>query len=388
MSVYRELGVKRVVNAAFALTRLGGSTLPREVQEAMEEANRSYCNMWELMTRAGEIIAEGTGAPAAWVTSGAFAALVMSAAACMAGKDPEKMRRLPDSTGMRNEFIIQRNNRLYVYDRAMEVAGGRFVSVGDENWGCGVEEIEAAITEKTAAIHYAYPTAPKRGVVDLGELLRAAHSHGVPVIVDAAGMTYPTSNFRKYMEMGCDLVCYGGKYVQGPNSTGFVTGRKDLVEAISLHSFIGAESGPDERPAYWRSIGRGYKLDRQEIVGLVVAFRRWMSMDHEKERIGPAWERARYIERRIRRLPGLRGARISWVPRSGEGVGYNTLGISVEFPDKSVEEVSAIVARMREADPEVWVRFWYNSNEFLVNALMLQPGEEKIVVERFTEIFG
>jgi uncharacterized pyridoxal phosphate-dependent enzyme len=388
LSVYKELGVKRVVNAAFALTRLGGSTLPREVQEAMEEANKGYCNMWELMTRAGGIIAEGTGAPAAWVTSGGFAALVMSAAACIAGKDPEKMRRLPDSTGMKNEIIIQRNNRLYVYDRAMEVAGGRFVFVGDESWGCGVEEIEAAITDKTAAIHYAYPMAPKRGVVKLEELLRVAHNHGVPVIVDAAGMTYPTTNFRKYMEMGCDLVCYGGKYVQGPNSTGFVTGRKDLVEAISLHSFIGAESGPDERPGYWRSIGRGYKLDRQEIVGLVVAFRRWMRMDHEKERLEPAWERARYIEKRIRRLPGLKEARITCFPRSGKGIGYNTLGLSVEFPDKSVEEVSALVNRMREADPEVWVRYWYNSSEFLVNALMLQPGEEKIVVERFMEVFG
>jgi len=136
MSIYGELGVKRVVNAAFALTRLGGSSLSKEVLYAMEEANKSYVSMWDLIKRAGEIIAEANGAEAAWVTPGAFSGLVSSAAACIAGKDPEKMRRLPDTAGMRNEIIIQRANRLYVYDRAMEVPGGRFVFVGDERWGC------------------------------------------------------------------------------------------------------------------------------------------------------------------------------------------------------------------------------------------------------------
>ena len=225
MSVYSEIGVKRVVNAAFALTRLGGSTVPKEVQEAMERANEGYCNMWDLMVKGGQIIAKGTGAEAALITSGGFAALTLAAAACIAGRDPEKMRRLPNTEGMKNEIIIQRCNRLYVYDRAMEVAGGRFVMVGDENWGCDVTEFEAAITEKTAAIHYAFPTGPKRGVPGLKELLKMAHSHRIPVIVDAAGMTYPTSNFKSYMDMGADVVAFGGKYVLGPNSTGFAIGK-------------------------------------------------------------------------------------------------------------------------------------------------------------------
>ncbi len=388
MSVYSEIGVKRVVNAAFALTRLGGSTVSKEVQEAMDRANENYCNMWDLMTRGGEIIAKGTGAEAAIITSGGFAALTIAAAACIAGKDPEKMRRIPNTEGMNNEIIIQRNNRLYVYDRAMEVAGGRFVFVGDENWGCGVDEFEAAITDKTAAIHYAYPTAPKRGVPQLKDLLKMAHSHGIPVIVDAAGSTYPTSNFRMFMDMGADVVAFGGKYVLGPNSTGFAIGKKDLIEAMMLHSFIGAESGPDETPGKWRGIGRGYKLDRQEIVGLVVAFKSWMALDHEAERIAPAWKRAFYIEKRIRKLPDLKEARITYLPKSGTGIAYNTIGLNVHFLDKSIDEVSTIVKKLREKDPEIWVRYWGDSNNFIINTLMLLPGQEKELVERFEEVFG
>ena len=388
MSVYSELGCKRVVNAAFALTRLGGSTIPKEVQEAMDDANKSYCNMWDLLEKGSKIIAKKTGAEGASITSGGFAALVLGAAACMAGKDPEKMRRLPDSTGMKNEFIIQRNNRLYVYDHAMEVAGGKFVFVGDENWGSGVDEFEEAITDKTAAIHYAYPTALKRGVPPLMDLLKMAHNHGVPVIVDAAGMTYPISNFKMFADIKADIVAFGGKYVQGPNSTGFAIGRRDLMEAMALQGFAGVESGPDEMPGKWRGIGRGYKLDRQEIVGLVVAFKRWMELDHEAERIAPAWQRSYYIEKRIKKLPGLNEARISYLPKSGTGIAYNTLGLNVHFLEKGIDEVSLMVKKLKEGDPEVWVRYWGESNNFIINTLMLLPGQEKELVKRFEEVFG
>jgi len=136
MSIYSKYGAKRVVNAAFHLTRLGGSTLSPKVLEAMEEANKSYVYMWDLIEKGSKHIAEAINAPAAWITSGAFNALVLAAAACMAGKDPEAMRRLPNTEGMKNEIIIQRNARLLVYDRSMEVAGGKFVFVGDEKWGC------------------------------------------------------------------------------------------------------------------------------------------------------------------------------------------------------------------------------------------------------------
>jgi len=388
MSVYGRYGVKRVINAAFHLTRLGGSTLSPNVLKAMDEANESYCNMWDLIEKGSAHIAKGIGAPAAWITSGAFNALVLAAAACMAGKDTDKMRRLPNTTGMRNEFIIQRNARLFVYDRSMEVAGGKFVFVGDERWGASKEHIENAINECTAGIHYAYPTAGNPYICPLEDVLEVAHSHGVPVIVDGAGMTYPTSVMNKFMKMGCDVVAVGGKYVGGPNSTGFAYGRKDLIEAIALHSFIGAEAGPDDKAGLYRSIGRGYKLDRQEIIGLLVAFDEWMAMDHEAERFAPAWKKVRYIEKRVRKLPGLKGARFSYYPKSGEGAGYHTIGLHVVMDDKSVEETNRLMAKLREGDPEVWLRNWGQSNDFIINTINLKPGDEKTIVERLEKVFG
>ena len=389
MSIYSKYGVKRVINAAFHLTRLGGSTLSPKVLAAMEEANKSYVSMWDLIGKGGQHIAEAINAPAAWITSGAFNALVLAAAACMAGKDPEKMRRLPNNEGMKNEIIIQRNARLLVYDRSMEVAGGKFVFVGDERWGCPPEQLEAAITEKTAAIHYAYPAmGPNPTICPLEKVLEIGKRHGVPVIVDAAGMTYPKDVQSNFMKMGCDLVAVGGKYVGGPNSTGYVYGRKDLIEAIALHSFIGAEAGPNEQAGFYRSLGRGYKLDRQEIIGLLVAFDEWMAMDHDKQRFKPAWEQVKYIENGVKDLPGLKNARIEYYPASGEGTGYHTIGLHVILEGLGVEETNALLKRLRDGDPEIWVRNWGSSNDFIINTIDLQPGDKEIIVECFKELFG
>ena len=388
MSIYKKYGVNRVVNAAFHLTRLGGSTLSPKVLEAMEEANKSYCYMWDLIKQGGEHIAKRIGAPAAWITSGAFNALVLAAAACMAGKDPEKMRRLPNTEGMKDEFIIQRCARLLVYDRSIEVAGGKFVFVGDERWGCKPELIENAISEKTAGIHYAWPAWGNPGIADLEDVLNIAHNYGVPVIVDAAGATYPPDQLSEFVDIGCDLVAIGGKYVGGPNSTGFIYGRKDLVDAIGLHSFIGVEAGPEEQSGYYRSIGRGYKLDRQEVIGMLVAFDEWFEIDHEKERFEPAWDKVHYIEKNIKDLPGLENARFHHYPRSGEGTGYHTIGLHVILENMSIQETNKLVRKMREEDPEVWVRNWGNSNDFIINCINLKPGDEKLIVERFTKIFS
>ena len=151
MGNYHTLGVRRIINCFETYTLLGGAILPEEVRQAMEEADKSYAWIWDLNERAGRKIAELTGADAAFVTPGAFAALAMSAAVCMVGRDPEKMRQLPDTNGMKNEFIIQRCLRDFQYDRSMTVAGGKLIEVGDEQSGCTSEQLEAAIGEKTAA---------------------------------------------------------------------------------------------------------------------------------------------------------------------------------------------------------------------------------------------
>ena len=384
MSVYDKMGVKRVVNAAFALTRLGGSRLDAEILEAMAEANKNFCPMWELEMQAGKTISQITGSEAGFVTSGAFNALVLSAAACIVGKDPEKMRRLPDTTGMKSEIIIQRTNRIPIYDRSMEVPGGKLIVVGEETQ-CTPEQIEKAITNKTAAMHYLAPTGQVRpGVVPIEEVLEIVHRHGVPLIVDAAGQTWPLDGLHKFTDMGCDLVCYGGKYVGGPNSTGFVIGKKDLVEAVALNSFIGAESGPNDQPGFFMSVGRGYKLDRQEIVAVVTALQRWVKLDHEKVRFKPAWDKVHYIEDSIKGLKGLKDVKFSYVPSDGKGCAYHVVGLQLSF--KSPVAASDLVKKLREGDPEIWVRG--GGAGFVINTLLLADGEEKIIVDRLKKLVG
>jgi len=154
MSFYDHLGVKRVINCYGTYTLIGGHTFSDHVRAAMAEADRNFAWLWELEEKAGARICELTGAEAGFVTPGVFAALSMGAAACMAGTDRDKMSRLPDTSGMRNEFIVQRALRDFKYDRSMTVAGGRLAEVGDEKRGCAAEELEAAITDKTAGFHY------------------------------------------------------------------------------------------------------------------------------------------------------------------------------------------------------------------------------------------
>src|SRR5262245_51156156 len=150
--IYEELGVRPLINAGGNKTILGGSRVSPTVQAAVDMANRHYVEMKELLARSGEIIAGMVGSEAAMVTSGCAAAMALGVAACMSGSDPEKVERLPDTTGMKHEFLIQACQR-YKYDRALTIFGGKLVEVGDEH-GATAEQLRAAITDKTAGIHY------------------------------------------------------------------------------------------------------------------------------------------------------------------------------------------------------------------------------------------
>jgi L-seryl-tRNA(Ser) seleniumtransferase len=364
INIYEEIGVRRIINASFCLTELGGSTLSQEVLDAMIEADRYYVSMRELEEKAGEIIAGITGAEAAYVTTGAFSALVLSAAACITGKDPEKMSRLPDTAGMKNEIIIQRNLRS-VFDRSMEISGGEFVVIEPT-----LEALEASITEKTAAIHYLPQLDPPRtDVIPLERVIEIGHRHGVPIIVDAAGQTYPLDRFKMFVRMGADLVCYSGKYFGGPSSTGFVCGRKDLVEAVAGHSFVGPSEG-------W--LGRGYKLDRQQIVALIVALQRWIGMDHEK-RLQKAYERRNYL---IEALKDVSGIKLTTQPYS-----YHVVGLLVIFEKKTPEETAKLADKLRDGDPSIWVRQVID-NSILINTLFLMENDERIIGERLKSLIA
>jgi len=367
MSIYEEIGVKRVINAAFCLTVLGGSTLTKEVIDASIEANEYFVGMQELCSKAGEIIAEITRAEAAYPTTGAFGALVLSAAACIAGKDPDQMRLLPDTTNMKNEIIIQNNLRI-VFDRAMEVPGGKFVVIEPT-----LRTMEEAINEKTAAIHYTAPVPedPQRtDVIPIEEVINLGHKHGVPIIVDAAGQTYPINRLKMFASMGADLICHSGKYFSAPNSTGYVCGRKDLIEAVEANSYIGPGVG-------W--IGRGYKLDRQEVIALIVALRRWTKMDHEKERFQPARDRRDKLTEALKNVPDI--------TLMSQPYRYHAIGLQITLEKKTPEETADLVRSLRDGDPSIRIRS-FSENNLLINTMFLKEDDVYLLAEKLKAVIA
>ncbi len=290
MGVYADLGVRTVINGAGTLTRLGGSRMAPEVLAAMAEAAASFVHIDELQARAGEVIAEITGAEAGYVVTGAAAGLTLGVAACVAGLDVAKMDRLPDTNGMRNEVVVQRGHR-NAYDHAIRAAGVTFVEVGYLGYpGAGGTypwQIEAAITERTAAI--ACPILETPGTVPLSVVGEIGRAHGIPVIVDAAAELPPRSNLRRFIAEGADLVVFsGGKSIGGPQASGIIAGRGDLVASIALQ-----HQDMDVRAETWgkrglladgtirgiphQGFGRAMKVGREEVVGLITALRRYVA---------------------------------------------------------------------------------------------------------------
>jgi len=266
--IYDDLGVTKVINGAATLTRLGGSLMQPEVLAAMAEAAQHFIDIDELQRKVGEQLAAWTHNEAAYVSSGAAAGLALSTAACITGLDEQKRERLPYTEGMKNEIIIQK--RGYVgYAFAIRQAGGVLVQIGTEE-GTTPQEMEAAISDRTAAIFYFDNPARMPGQVPLDQGIEIAHRAGLPVVVDAAAQIPPVENLWRYTQMGADLALFsGGKGLRGPQSSGLILGRKDLIEACAFNACPRA------------FIGRPMKVGKEELVGLMTAVRLYLDLDHE-----------------------------------------------------------------------------------------------------------
>jgi L-seryl-tRNA(Ser) seleniumtransferase len=391
MGLYDKLGVTRVINCFGTYTFIGGATLSDNVKAAMEEADKNFAWMWKLEEKAGRHIARLLEAEAAFVAPGVFAALSMAAAAAMAGKDQEKMSRLPDTTGMRNEFVIQRPLRDFKYDRSMTVAGGRLVEAGDEFKGCTPEEIEAAITEKTAGIHYMAhgPTGSFASqdckIVSLEEIIEIAHCHNLPVIVDAAFQCFPKKGLKKFAAMGADAVAYSTKYFGGPNTAGILIGKKDLIDTVALHSFVGQEGGPvgeiflEAKPDQPHgSVFRGCKMDRASITGAVAALEEHLAIDH-REIFKKAHGTIGHLKEAWRNIPGVE-FEVYDVGTVPEEPGRISLHLVL---DRSPEEVNTIVGELMAGEPAIWTSA--QGNHLVVNitsfrGLMLADDKDIIII--------
>lgn len=356
--IYQKLGVVRRINVAGTLTRLGGSLMAPEVLQAMVEAAGVSVDIAELQAAASQAIADATGAQAGIVTSGAAAGLTLATAACLARWDVARMAALPDTRSMPHRVLMARTHR-NSYDHAVRLAGAEIVDIGhnDRGTGAGVRgleawEIEAAINDQTVAMLF---TATSQTVADLPMVLATLHQRGLPVIVDAAAQLPPRSNLRVFIDAGADLVVFsGGKAIGGPQSSGILAGRRDLIGSALVQMM-----DMDVSPQSWspsalvdrsalqgiphHGIGRGFKVGKEEIVGLLVALERFVQRDEAAD-TALLTDRLQEIEKG---LAGESAIRLRLVRADCAGVPVPLLELSTSG------SAHALSRRLQQGDPPV-----------------------------------
>ena len=396
MHIYDRLGVKRRINAAGPQTRLGGAPLSADVLAAMNEASEASVDMAELQSAASDVIAQATGAEAGIVTAGAAAALTLATSACLTGLDPAKMDRLPDTSDMPNEVVIARMQRTS-YDHAIRAAGAKLVEIGfnDRAAGCGVRgvdswEIEAAIGPSTIAIAYG---ASQSTVLPLRDVVSVAQAHGLPVIVDAAAQLPPVDNLRRFIAEGASLVAFsGGKAIGGPQASGILCGRRDLVAAALLQQLdmdIDVQTWRPQskliclqeiRGLPHHGIGRGFKVGKEEIAGLIVALDRFASSHFEQ--VFRRWHQLLdVIEQQLRGLPGVE---VSLFSGSSNPKTDAPPVLELRFPGR---DVRAISRALKAGTPPVEVgEARIDDGILVIKPNALKDDDAKLVAQRITEL--
>jgi D-glucosaminate-6-phosphate ammonia-lyase len=357
---FASIGVRTLINGRGTYTIISGSRALPQVAEAMREATNHYVQMEELMERVGERLAQVTGAPWGYVASGCAAALTEITAACIAGADPEKMARLPDTTGMRDEVVIQRAHR-NSYDRAILAAGARMIEVET------LADLRAAVGERTAMVAITGDQA-HLGRVTVQQTIDVARERGVPSLVDAAAERPDVPN--RYLAMGADAVAYsGGKCLRGPQASGLVLGRKDLLQAACLNS------------APHHSLGRTMKAGKEEVMGLLAAVEAWvLGRDHGAE--WRMWEE--YLEciaSAVRPLPSVATS------IREPGIANVAPNLVVTWDPATLEcAPSQVHAALWGGEPRIAVHLIEGG--LLVNPYMLEAGDAEIIARRLGELLG
>ena len=368
MSIYKRLGIRTVINGNATLTRLGGSIMPPEVMDAMTEASKHFVDIIELQERVGEEIAKLTHNEAAYVSCGAAAALTLSTAACITGLDANKRAKLPhlDNT-MKSEVIVHRHGRVG-YDFAVRQVGVNFVEIGNEH-GTEPEELENAITDKTAAIFYFANPSREHLWIPYEIAIDIAKSRNVPLIVDAAAQLPPPENLWRFTQMGADLAMFsGGKGLCGPQSSGLIVGKKSLIDAIAFN-------GPPNP-----FIGRGMKVGKEEMVGLLAAVEWYLNQDHDQ--LMQSYEdQVAYYTEVFKEIEGVSVHR-SFPSEAGQPMPRTEIRFDVEQIGKTRDE---ILHQLQTGEPAIDIA-GAGANGVLINGQTLMEDEVEIIAHRLKEI--
>lgn len=377
--LFKELGVRTFINAAGTLTYMTGSLMHEKVLEAINGASKQFCMLDELQDKVGEQIAKWTHAEAATVTCGAYSAMTLGLAGVLTGMDMKKVAQLPNVDGMKSEVICQKSHR-DPYVQAFIVAGCKIVTIET------VEELEMAINEKTAMMHF-LNIESNNGKIKHEEWVAIAKKHKIPASIDIAADVPPIENLWRFNDLGFDLVFLsGGKAIRAPQSSGLLMGRKDLVAAARLSA-----------PPRAVNIGRGHKVNKEEILGMYAAIKHLLSLDFKKQ--WKEWEdKIAYIQNSIKDIDGLT-MRVAVNP-----LGNHTPSLRITWDDKKINLTGQEMQnRLRFGNPSIEAGFsglpMFNgqatppppgskgANSVSVTVWMMNPGEEKIVARRLREEF-
>lgn len=372
---YQKLGVTPFINAAGTYTILSASTMPDQVQAAVALAAQKPVHLMELHKAAGEYLARRLRCEGALVTSGAAAAIKLATAACITRGNKSAVVNIPtDMQGLKNEVIVQKAHH-YDYDHAIRDCGARFVDVET------LDEYERAFSERTVMTQFF--NAAEGGRISREDWVRVAHKHGIPCFNDAAADVPPISNLWNYTDMGFDLVAFsGGKGIRGPQCTGLLLGKKDLIDAAQLNNSPSSNT-----------IGRGMKVGKEEIIGLVAAVD-WFLAQDDAAMEAEYRKRAALVAERVQTVPSVE-ARI-FVPPVANHVPH----LLITYDRNRIKlTATEVMQRMREGNPRIELNpatgggpasagLPGGGNAIVVGVWMLQPSEDQIVARRLHEVLS
>lgn len=361
-NIFKELGIRTFINAAGTYTAMTASLMEEEVMAVINEASREFCLLDEVQDKVGERIARLVHAEAATVTSGAFSALTLGMAGVLTGMDPKKVEKLPNlaGTGMKSEVIIQKSH-IIGYVNALTNTGVTIIPVET------AEEVQRAVNEKTAMLWFLHANTGL-GRIRHEEWLALARKYNLPTMIDIAADVPPVENLWKFNDMGFDLVCIsGGKAMRGPQSAGILMGKKNYIDAARLSA-----------PPRGATIGRGMKVNKEEILGMYVALEKYLQKDHQKE--WQQWEeRVEVITRAVKPVAGV-VCSVSVPPYAN-----HTPLVNVSWDKQQIKlQQKELLEKLRNGSPSIEVMPGPNDG-INITVFMLKPGQEKIVAARLKE---
>jgi uncharacterized pyridoxal phosphate-dependent enzyme len=363
---FKELDVRRVINAGATMTFLSGSLMMPEVLEAINSTAHDFANMYDLQDKAGAKIAEMLKCEAAMVTSGAACALVLGTAAALTGMDKEKIEQLPNLPGPQREVIIQKSHR-YIFDQSVRNTGVKLVEVE------GTAQMEQAINKNTVMALFFNGAVSWYGIPDKikhEEFVSIAQKHKIPTFIDAAADVPPVENLFKFQKLGFDMVTFsGGKMIRGPQSAGLLFGRKDLIEAAKLNN------SPHECP-----IGRPMKVNKEEIFGMYAALKSYLERDHAKE--WQDWlDRINHISESLKNIPTIK---CETIINPGPANALPTMQISWDQSRVKVTPTEVIKA-LENGTPSI-ITGGGGKSSISIGVVLLRPEQVDIVAQRIKEI--